>query len=76
MSTPEQEVQDAISAIEVQEPPVNNELPMKRLTKMPGAPPPVQDKQPEQQWVDISHNAPTSSAEWASILDVQLHFTW
>ena len=34
MPTPEQEVQDAILAIEIQEPPVNNELPMKRLTKM------------------------------------------
>ena len=74
MSTPELEVQDAISAIEVQEPLVNNEL--THIEADENAWNPTTSPRHKTRVTTDRHDASKSRAEWASILDVQLRFTW
>ena len=74
MSTPEVEVQDAISAIEVQEPLVNNEL--THIEADENAWNPTTSPRHKTRVTTDRHDASTSRAEWASILDVQIRFTW
>ena len=74
MSTPELEVQDAISAIEVQEPSVDNELTYEEADE--NAWNPTTSPRHKTRATTARHDPSTSSAKWASILDVQLRFTW